>query len=271
MLQEIRYSGWRNTYRAILEMFGKKRVLISFSGGKDSSLALYFLSKAAAEFHFQFETHAGAFPVHRYTPKEKKRLESYWMNRGVNILWHEVPETDEQIRDTKNPCQSCQKIRKNLLKTFVSEKISDLSELVLVVNFSLWDIVGYSLEHILADIFQKSDEKKGMEKSKRFIETAQRFYPVLNMKEGYTVFRPLISYNGCDILHTLERKDVPFLSIPCEFREYRPKRVLERYYEKMELRFHYENVLDFARKALGLPDASSYTSIEKERYLKDIF
>ena len=267
----IEYSEWREEYKPILGSFVGRKVLLSFSGGKDSSLILYFLSTASKEFGFEFETHAAAFPIHRYTATERKRLESYWKNRGMNIIWHEVPDTDEEIRSSINPCESCQKIRKNLLKTFVSREITELSSLVIVINFSLWDIVGYSIEHILADIFQNSRGRDKNEKSKRFIETAQRFYPVLEMKEGYRVFRPLIKYNGSDILETLDMAGVPFLSIPCEFRDFRPKRVLEAYYEKMGLYFDYDRVLDFAKRSLDLPDISFYSSMDKERYIKDIF
>jgi hypothetical protein len=142
---------------------------------------------------------------------------------------------------------------------------------VLIVSFTLWDIVGYSLEHILSDIFSDFDRKRETGKDRRFRETAQRFYPVLKMKEGYTIFRPLLKYNGCDILPTINKIGIPILSIPCDFRDYRPKRVLEYYYEKMGLHFDYNSVFDFAKMALKLPDISEYASIDKEIYLKDIF
>lgn len=271
MPKEIEYSAWRDEHRSMLELFENKKIFISFSGGKDSSLALSFLSEAASEFTFDFETHTGAFPVHRYTPAEKEKIESYWEGRGIRIIWHDFLETDEYLQNADNPCHACQKIRKRILKKIVSEKIDDQGNLVLIICFSLWDLVGYSIEHILGDIFQKADGKGKPGRSKRFIETAQRFYPMMNMKEGYTVFRPMIRYNGSDIIYTLEEKSIPFLSIPCRFKGYRPKRVLENYYNEMGLSFDYENIFEFARRALDLPDVSFYTSIEKDRYLEEIF
>ncbi len=73
------------------------------------------------------------------------------------------------------------------------------------------------------------------------------------MKEGYKVFRPVLKYNGCDILYTIEKTGIPTLSVPCDFRDYRPKRLLEQYYNKMGLRFDYDSVFDFTKTALDLP------------------
>ena len=109
------------------------------------------------------------------------------------------------------------------------------------------------------------------EKSKRFMETAQRFYPIIKMKEGYTVFRPLIKFNGSDIQKALEKEKIPVLSIPCEFRDFRPKRIFENYYKKMGLRFDYDRVFHFAKQSLNLPDLSSYTSMAKEEYISNVF
>jgi hypothetical protein len=39
----------------------------------------------------------------------------------------------------------------------------------------------------------------------------------------------------------------------------------------MGLRFNYNQLIDFAINSLGLPNISSYTSMEKEDYLGDVF
>ena len=103
------------------------------------------------------------------------------------------------------------------------------------------------------------------------METGQRFYPLLKMKEGYMVFRPLIKYNGNHIVKLIGQSGIPTLSGPCKFSDFRPKRLLEKYYGNMDMNFDYNRVFDFAKKTLNLPDISSYTSIRKEEYLRDIF
>ena len=91
------------------------------------------------------------------------------------------------------------------------------------------------------------------------------------MKEGYQVFRPLIKYNNDEILKVIEKKNLPIFTTPCEFKEFRPKRILEKYYQKMGLRFDYDQLMDFAKKSLNFPDISSFTDIGKEDYFTNVF
>lgn len=264
----IGYHHWREEHRSTLESFGDKNVFLLFSGGKDSSLAMDFLLRAGKDFGFDFEIHSGPFPVHMYTDAEKGKLVSYWEKRGVNIIWHDLGVTDNLLKEKENPCLECQKRKKKMLKSILMNSINDWERLVLIAGYNLWDIVSYTLEHILNDFSSQSESLKN---NIRFTETAQRFYPLLTMKEGYTVFRPLIKYNGSDIKKLIQKDGIPTLSIPCQFREFRPKKVLENYYQKMGIRFDYDRVFDFAKGSLGLPDSTAYTSIDKDEYLLNIF
>jgi hypothetical protein len=157
------------------------------------------------------------------------------------------------------------------MNSILARSIEDWSSLVLIACYSLWDIVSYSLEHLLTDTFSAPDKRIGIEKNKRFKETFQRFYPFLTMKEGYQIFRPLIKYNNNEVLKVIAQKNIPTLRIPCNFKEFRPKRILEKYYEKMGLRFDYNQLMHFVKKSLNLPDMSSFTAIKKEDYLANIF
>ena len=268
MNSAIDYHQWKEEHKTILDTFSDKNVLVLFSGGKDSSLAMDFIVRATKEFGFDFSAHAGVYPIHRYPGMEKKRIESYWNKRGIEVQWHDLGKTDDYIKNEANPCLGCQKLRKQMLKTTLGTMVNDWESLVLVTSYSLSDIVSYSIEHILNDFFSNSLDSGN---NKRFMETAQRFYPLLRMKEGYTVFRPLIKYNNGDIQEVIKQADIPTLSIPCKFREFRPKRILERYYQKMGIYFDYDKVFDFARESLDLPDIATYTSIDKDEYLLNIF
>ena len=271
MTIELTYARWKNEFKPILETLCEKKVFMLFSGGKDSSLAMHFLLRASKEFAFDLQAHAGAFPVHRYPEWERERIGSYWGKRGVSIQWHKLSGTDECARSAPNPCLPCQQLRKEVLKTILTESIDDWERLVLTPCHTSWDLVSYSIEHLLSDIYSDSGKVEGIKKSKRFMETAQRFYPFLRMKEGYAIFRPLIRYNNNDIVRAIEKKAIPVLSIPCEFRRFRPKRILEGYYEQMGLHFDYNQLFKFALESFNLPDISLYTSIEKEKYLIQFF
>ncbi|MDF1592415.1 MAG: hypothetical protein P1P89_12940 [Desulfobacterales bacterium] len=267
----LTYSAWKKDYHPILSQFNAKKLFVLFSAGKDSSVALDFILKAAPEYGFEVEAHAGAFPVHRYTAAEKERISAFWLERGAAVNWYDMDITDEEIRITPNPCLPCQDVRKKLLKQILSASVKDWQQLVIVVSFSLWDIVSYSIEHVLMDIYSPNTNENETVDSKRFRETAQRFYPLVKMEDGYSIFRPLIRYNNADILEVIAREAIPLLSIPCEFKEYRPKRILQSYYEKMGMHFDYQRVLDFAANALKLPDLSVYTGMDKEEYLQKFF
>jgi len=156
-----------------------------------------------------------------------------------------------------------------MLNAILARSTQDWTRLVLVPSFTLWDIVGYSIEHVLGSLYSSQDPAESG--NQRFFETAQRFYPVISMKEGYTVYRPLIKYNGPDVTTTVEQEGIPLLSVPCRFKEFRPKRILETYYTKMGLRFDYDKVFRFAVTSLRLPDLRNYASLDREEYLKKIF
>jgi tRNA(Ile)-lysidine synthase TilS/MesJ len=267
----IEDTQWMKEYNAILENLAHKRVLLFYSGGKDSSLCMDLMLGASREYQFSFEAHAGAFPKHRYTLEEKNRLNRFWQERGIPIRWHAFSEDDSELEGAEDPCFHCQQVRKQLLLRIVKDRAEDIEKLVLVPAFSLWDLVSYALEHILTDRLSHK-EKAGLDgEKKRFLETAQRFYPHLKMQEGYEVFRPIIRFNRPDIVETLVERNIPTLSIPCSFSLSRPKRRLQDYYQQMGLRFSYDALLSFARESLNLPSISRYSSMDKEEYLQKVF
>jgi hypothetical protein len=271
MAMSIDYSLWKQYHSPALEGLRGKRVFLLFSGGNDSSVCMHLLLKAGREFGFSFEAHAGAFPLHKYTALEKERISAYWQVKGAPILWHDVAQDDAFLESGGNPCVSCQEIRRQKLNAVLRSTVNEWSDLVLVVSYTLWDLVSYASEYLLAGVFTKTNGGAPQDLQKRFVEISQRFYPFLHMKEGYSVFRPLIHYNGCDVLKTVEEESIPILGIPCKFKDSRPKRILERYYEKMGLRFDYDEVFNFAKQTMGLGDTSACTDMDKEQYLTKVF
>lgn len=260
------YKSWKNLHEHFLETLSDSEILVLFSGGKDSSAALDLLIQAAAEFGFEPSVHAGAYPVHRYPFEERKRISSYWEKRETQIQWHELAEDDSAIENTENPCGACQEMRKKMLAQFLEKRGSQWDGLVIVSSYSLWDLVSYSLEQVLGNMLN-SGENTG----ERFKETAQRFFPVLRLKEGYKIFRPLVTINDTDIQNHLDRQRIPVLTAECKFSRLRPKRILEDYYKTAGFQFDYAKLIDFMEKSLNMPSALSYQFIGREEYLGKLF
>ena len=273
----LNYHHWKNQYGQFLETFSQKKVMLFFSGGKDSSVTLHFIQQASREYGFSFETHAGIYPHHVFTSPDRNSIDDYWNTRGVVIHWHAVPESDDQLAaalaEGVSPCLICNTVKKSKLMEYFAGLAIDLNSLVIIMSYSLWDLVSATIEHILGASYSAADtvpaiRSKSIEE--RFLETSQRFYPMLKLSNGFSVFKPLIHFNDQDILGMISREKIPILSTACRYKEYRPKRLFAQYYTRMNLNFDFDKVLDFAKTSLHLPEKNFFTQMENDRYLKKI-
>jgi tRNA(Ile)-lysidine synthase TilS/MesJ len=256
------YNAWKEDQAYVLTDLRSRDVWVMFSGGKDSSLSLFFLKAASEEFQFTFEVHAGLFPQHRYTASDVSKLDSFWSERGVEIQWHDVEESDDSLEKADDPCGVCQQVRKALFVEFIRRKPpSDMRNLVVVTAYNLWDLVSYTVERIMGHDLIRADGDKVAQSLTRFLETGQRFHSVLNMKRGYTMYRPILKYNKGDVAGIIQQASIPILNTPCSYARFRPKKILETYYESRQLNFHYERVLSFAEQCLSLPSVNEYESM----------
>jgi tRNA(Ile)-lysidine synthase TilS/MesJ len=274
MKSHLNYEAFVRDNQEYLQSFRDKRVIIAYSGGKDASAILHFLIQAKEEFGFDFETHAIMYPKHIYY-YEMERLDSYWKARGVRITWHPISE-DGSAFDTarlkgKNPCVVCIAVKRKYALQYFERTVTDWNSLAIVIGWSLWDIVGYTQEYLFGSVYTDRESLYQGEKIKdRFFRTSQRFYPMLRMKEGYTLYKPLLRYNDQDIHRVIRENRIPLLNTHC-LCEFRPKRVFAEAYTKMDLYFDYDKVMKFAQEALNLQKPSSYTDLRKEKFIKSVF
>lgn len=278
MSSSLNYQEWKNRHRQILESLSGKKLMMFFSGGKDSSLVLHFIQKAGDEFRFSFETHAGIYPHHVYSSSDRDALDRYWKSRGVEINWHEIQESDDRLASALaegvSPCLICNTAKKKDLMDYMRKLPIDMNSLVIVMSYSLWDLVSATIEHTLGAVYASADASSPVVRHKsteeRFHETAQRFYPLLKLKDGFSIFKPLIYYNDQEIMRVISDEGIPLLSTKCHYRKYRPKRLFAQYYEQMGLRFDFEKVFRFAQTALHVPDENFFTQMGEDRYLKKL-
>jgi tRNA(Ile)-lysidine synthase TilS/MesJ len=276
MKNNLNYETFVRENKEYLEAFRNKRVIVSYAGGKDASAILHFLIPAKEEFGFEFETHAIMYPKHVYSKDELHKLDSYWKTRGVHITWHSMIEDESAFETAKqngtNPCEVCHAVKRRYSLQFLERSVTDWNSLAIVVGWSLWDIVGYSLEYMLGSLYSDREALYlGKSMKDRFFRTSQRFYPMLKMKEGYTLYKPLLKFNDQDIIKTIRENEIPILTTDCRYKDFRPKRLFAESYKKMDLYFNYDKVMNFAQESLSLEDLSSYTNIDKKDFITSIF
>lgn len=275
MVSNLNYLDWKNDNRLILESLPGKTIMMLYSGGKDSSVVLHLIQKASTEFGFSYKTFAGIFPNHVFSIKDRDKLDSYWKAHDVTINWHTLQNSDDQLdsalSEGLSPCLICNTAKKQALINFLKAESIEMGSLVIIISYSLWDLVSASIEHTLAFNFSLSDafpSVRHKSTEERFFETAQRFYPFLEFKSGFAVFKPLIRYNDQDILKIISDEDIPLLSAQCRFRDYRPKRLFSSHYERMNIKFDFEKVLEFSKTVHHLPEENVFTELGEDSYLR---
>jgi len=273
----ISFEHWIDDNRNELNKLRNKELIMAYSGGKDSSVVLHFLEKASEIYNFKIEAHGIIIPEHVLTQEERKKLDKFWQQRGITISWHSINDADKKLSDAPeqgiSPCLICNRTKKNELIQYFKRNKPDWGNLVMVISYSLWDLVSACIEHITGGIFadqQFSTAVKGKTPEERFMEIAQRFYPLIKLKNGMSIFKPLIYYNDQDILETVKVNDLPLTIPTCTHKEYRPKRGFALYYHKMDHHFNYEKVLKFAQKSLQIPKLDIYSEMPSEVYLKEV-
>jgi tRNA(Ile)-lysidine synthase TilS/MesJ len=275
MRDDLTYEKFIRDNQEFLKTLCDKHVYVAYAGGKDASVILHYFIRAKEEFGFKFETHAGMYPSHVYTKEDVEKLDSYWKGRGIQITWHPINKNEEAfqlaLQQGTNPCEVCHAAKREYFLEYLIRTVTDWNSTALILGWSLWDIVSYTLEYILGSVYADQEALyQGKTIKERFFRTTQRFYPMLKMKEGYALYKPLLRYNDQDIVKVVRENEIPILTTDCKFKDYRPKRYFAESYLKMNMYFDYDKVMKFAHEALNLENPSSYQVLNKEKFIASI-
>jgi hypothetical protein len=273
----ITYEKWIYDNKKDLQQLAGKDLIMAYSGGKDSTVVLHFLNQARKTFKFKLEARGIVIPEHVLTVDERDRLDQFWEGEGLTINWHSIVNGDKKLDEAPeqgiSPCLVCNRTKKTELMNYFRHTKPDLEKVVMVVSYSLWDLVSATIEHITGGIYAESglsNAVQGKQPEDRFMEIAQRFYPLIRLQSGLTVFKPLIYYNDQDIIETIKENNLPITQPTCNHKEYRPKRGFALFYHKMDHHFKYDKVLQFAQDALNIPELSFFSEMSTETYLKEV-
>ncbi len=142
---------------------------------------------------------------------------------------------------------------------------------MIVTGHSLWDLASYVLEIFITKELADYSRHKNLVSAERFIEISQRFYPFIPMREGYAVFRPMLCLNQKEIEHILEAEALLALDTSCRYSQFRPKKVLENYFQMFDYQFSYKKIIEFAQKKIGISDISEIKHLSQKEYLSRHF
>ena len=271
MGKTLTYESWKHDHLPYLEKISGKRAVVTFSGGKDSSILLYFMIKAGEEFGFVCEAEGAAFPHHVLDDAEQQRFREFWSKLGIAITWHATDTSDSELDEAPaagvNPCRVCNKTKKTVLLSAIGKSANDLENMVLVMGYSLWDLTSATLENILNTCTASEGDPENTAMESRLMETAQRFYPWLQFQGGPSIFKPLLLYNDRAIVDAIEKYDVPVSRNECRHKLQRPKRRFAEYYRAADLEFDFERIRDLWQRNLPLPPASEFEAMGSKAYL----
>ena len=263
------YENWKGEHASLLKTFPQKKVFMLFTGGKDSSVILWLLLNASREFGFSFETNTGRFPFRVFSDEEVKRLDTYWRAQGVEVAWHEVDASDELLSEAQlrgeNPCRLCHAIKRNCLFNHLKTRNYKMSDIVLIMSFSLWDLVSYSIEYLVEGIYNVHSTAGHGD---RMLTTSQRFYPVTHFNEGLTVFNPLLKYNNQEILRLASEEGLPLSQVECVYNRYTPKRILFDYYKQVDAFFDYDRVFSFVNNSFRIHEGGIPPEMSTLEFIK---
>ncbi len=261
------FDLWEERNAPYLTRFRGKKLVIAFSGGKDSVVCVHLLNRLREKYGYEAEAHLYAFPRHLYSPAYRAAITDFCASRAIPFRYHEADPSLPDIRGLPDPCRVCQMARKKgLIQLFPALGVPP-SKLVLVSGHSLWDLAGYALEHLIDHELADQREHDATQAKERFLEIAQRFYPYLEMKEGYAAYRPMHFLNQEEIRGLLQDSGVPPQDSPCEFGTRRPKKFLAGYFERFGLEFSYDRVMEFAKRHLQLGDKADVEKLDRDEFL----
>jgi len=142
---------------------------------------------------------------------------------------------------------------------------------VIILSFTLWDLVSYTIEYLVGGVYSTHNgdgNHNDVIAEQRFLVTSQRFYPLIELKDGLTIFKPLLKYNDNEIEKIASEEKIPLSSVECKYKYFTPKRILSDYYNKVNASFDYDNVLKHINVSMKLHELSYYRELGKGDFIK---
>lgn len=171
------------------------RVAVGVSGGKDSMLLLEALRKFQTFSPYKFQLLAVTVDL-GFETQGINKLENYYKSNYINyeIIETKISQIVFDIRDERNPCALCSKMRKGA----INNKLNELGYNKLAMGHHADDLV----ETLFMSMF--------------FEGRLKTFKPVtfLSRKEVYSI-KPFIYLKEKQIINEIEKSQIPVFKSSC--------------------------------------------------------
>lgn len=246
-----------------------KKVIITWSSGKDSTVLMDLLLKYRGEVSFEMEAVNVPFPQHVYNKDETNNIIAYWGKNGIKLTVLEVDISEEQIKNAKEPCVECKNIRRKILKESFFNRFN-LNEIIIVSGHTLWDLAAYLFERTTG-ICSDNALLSELHDNTRIIEIENKFYPKFIHASGATLIRPLSFINESELVSYIANHKLPYPSIyapnACNYKLDRRKRIFIEYFDFARPNFQYELIKKFFEKNINYTNQEDFNSLEMETHI----
>ncbi len=241
------------------------RILFLFSGGKDATFGLKLLSEyiRESELDIRVEALMITYPKHVYYTYAAIRNDvferslDFWKDQGVDLKIVNPPVQDIQNNKAYG-CGECKKVRMSAVETFIRESGIDRKGAAIVTGYTLFDAHAYIQEFgLITNYSYQLDHNLLPEKKNKILNCLHKMRIQETLPVGAKILRPLLIFKEDTIKHYLNANDIPYIDVPCNVADYKPKRTIFKTLNEMssDLNITYDGLMAFLkRNAVVFPE-----------------
>jgi tRNA(Ile)-lysidine synthase TilS/MesJ len=269
VLDQAKSSRVREMFSETIEKFrlleGINRLLFLFSGGKDATFGLKLLSEYIRESELDIKVEALmiTYPKHVYYTYEDLRNDvfeqslNFWSDQGVDLKIINPPVQDIQ-NNRAYGCGECKKVRMSMVETFIRESGIDRKGMAIVTGYTLFDAHAYIQEFgLVTNYSYQLDHDLLPEQKNKILNCLHKMRIQETLPSGVKILRPLLIFKEDTIKHYLKENDIPFINVPCNIADFKPKRNIFKTLNEMssDLNITYDGLMAFLeRNAVVFPE-----------------
>lgn len=244
-----------------------KHAVLFWSGGYDSTFLYNLFIKNRLYNVADLSIVIIRCPQEIYDGKRVKKALDFLSLLPVRVYCFEPQEEIAADIEFSKACSVCKRIRRTaILKALedIRSKATDGKEILLVTGHNLDDLASYYLENVTYGLDKNSDKYR-----ERFIETANKLFPVFDYGDNLKIYRPLIKFTKKQMLEIFsdsENAELTLCNKKCRWLRQR-KRLLQEYLSATDVRLDYNLIEKNFKSRFVMPTDDEFKSLPVVTYL----